>query len=201
MAPPLMVAQKTTRRAARAPFHCMLLLAAALALAASVAAAKSVEFERARVALHEQALALDADLAVRLSESVASALHNGVKLVFVTSVQVVRERPLWRRNDYLVDLELRKRLGYHALTKKYILDDLTGGARKSFSSLAGALKHLGRYRKVHVIDATIARSLDDAVVRMRLRLSRRDLPLPLRLKAMVSPSWRLASEWFAWKLN
>lgn len=162
-------------------------------------AAGSVNLENYGTFAREDVVLLNADLDFSLPQKVKDALNEGVNLIFSVDINV--DVPLeWVPDQRLVDLNVRKRLGYHALTKKYTVDDLTFGNRNSYHSLNAALTEVGRLRNVHLLDTSIAKANKNAIVRIRIELLIRELPFPVRLQAMVQPDWYLGSPWFAWKI-
>ena len=143
---------------------------------------------------------LDAVAEVRLPQVVRDALDNGVSLFFVTTLRIKKKKKfLWDKN--IAQLDINRRLSFHALTKKYTVDDLTFNHRKSFSSLLPALKYLGRYRDVSVIGVSLAQPSPTTVMQVRIKLSRSELPVPLRMKSYLSRDWYLASDWREWPLR
>lgn len=149
--------------------------------------------------IKEDVILINAGLDFSLPEAVKDALDEGVDLFFAIRVGVGVPKE-WLPDHQLVNFSVRKRLGYHALTRKYTVDDLTFGDRNSYHSLRAALAEVGRLRNIHLIDTSIARANKDAVVKMRLELLISELPFPLRLQAALFPEWYLGSPWFAWKV-
>ncbi len=145
-------------------------------------------------------LHLDASANIRLSDGVQAALDRGVSLIFVTTIQIRRKAKLLPAKRML-SLEITRRLAYHALTKKFTVDDLTFGTRESFSSLARALVYIGKYRGISLLDLPLVNSGPNVFLRMRIRLVRDALPMPLRLKSYVSSDWYLSSDWYEWSLQ
>ena len=143
---------------------------------------------------------VSAEFDFTLPERVEDALNEGVDLIFAVHVNVSVPDE-WKPDRQLINFDIRKRLGYHALTKKYTVDDLTFGNRDSFHSLDAALAEVGRVSKVNLIDTSVARSHEDAVVKLQVDLLQSELPLLLKLQAIILPEWYLGSPWFAWKIR
>lgn len=162
--------------------------------------ADTIEITAADTPLSENTYVLNADATIKLSENVQTALDKGVDLFFLTNVRIVKSRE-WLPDKRILDLEIIRRLSFHALTRKYVVDDLTLSGRKSFASVSRALAHLGHYRGIPLASAVTVKPSPDTQVRVRIKLMGQELPLPLRLKRILSPAWRLSSGWYAWTLE
>ena len=151
---------------------------------------------------------LNATAVIDLPENVQAALDKGVDLFFAADVKIVTPRK-WRVDRPMVNLTIVRRLGFHALTRKYVVDDTTLGRgtgkksdkRKSFTSLKAALSYLGRYRNIPLVNEAVITPSPQTKVRMRVRLMGQKLSLPLRLKRVYSKAWRLSSGWYEWSLE
>ena len=160
----------------------------------------AIEVTKAGTGIVDGTIHLNADVKFELPESVRTALDKGVDLFFSTNLKIVKRRK-WMLDKAEVNIEVVRRLSFHALTQKYVVDDLALKRRRSFSSLSAALSYMGRYRKVPLVsDVVISRS-PDMYVRMRIKLESRELPLPLRLRRVLSRAWRLSSDWYEWRLS
>ena len=162
--------------------------------------AGTIEITSGGTQVEENTFHLNVDAAIELPASVRDALDKGVDLFFSTDVKIVRIRK-WLPPKAALNIKIIRRLGFHALTRKYVVDDLTLGKRKSFTSVSEALAYLGRYRKVPLVSKTVIKPSPDTQVRMRIKLMPQELPTPLRLKRIFSPAWRLSSDWYAWSLK
>lgn len=187
-------------RTGKLPYRRFLSCSALILLACNPLSAGTIEITAADTPLAKDTYILNADAEITLSENVQTALDKGVDLFFRTNVRIEKRRK-WLLNKRVLDLEIIRRLSFHALTKKYVVDDLTLSGRKSFASVARALAHLGRYRGIPLASATMIKPAPDTRVRVRIKLMGQELPLPLRLKRVFSGAWRLSSGWYAWPLE
>ena len=173
----------------------------ALALAAfDSSLAETIDITAADTKIKQGTVYLDFTADIRLPEKVQAALDKGVDLFFVANVKISRDRK-WLPDKASVDLEIVRRISFHALTKKYVVGDLTFDRTSSFAHLPRALSALGDYRQVPLINQAVADKSPDARVLIRVRLVHNELPLPLRLKRLFSRTWKLSSDWHAWSLN
>ena len=187
-------------RSGRLPYRGFFCCSALILLTCNPLRADTIEITAADTPLSKNSYILNADAAVRLPENVQTALDKGVDLFFLTNVRIGKSRR-WLPDKSAVNLEIIRRLSFHALTKKYVVDDLTLSKRKSFTSVSRALAYLGRYRKIPLASAALIKPTPDTRVRMRIKLMDQKLPLPLRLKKIFSRAWRLSSGWYAWPLK
>ncbi len=162
--------------------------------------AGAIEIASGDTSITRETVHLDATAMIELPDNVQIALDKGVDLFFATNVKIVQPRR-WLPDKAAVNIEIVRRLGFHALTKKYVVDDLTLGRRKSFASLTRALSYLGRYREIPLVNETVINASPDTRVYMRIKLMHQKLPLPLRLKRTFSRAWRLSSDWYTWSLK
>jgi hypothetical protein len=142
---------------------------------------------------------LNARIDFRFSDAALNALENGVPLLILYDIQVKQERWYW--NKTLADLEQGYLLLYHALSEKFILQNLNSGAQEHFSSLDAALDNLGRISHLPLIDAKLLEPGSTYFVRLRAQLDIESLPAPMRPLAYISSEWNLESDWYRWPLN
>lgn len=167
-----------------------------------LAAAPVQAFEIDSVSPHweQDVLVLDARLDISLSEETRTALESGVPLVVLLQIQVLQPRDyLWDR--MVAHLRQRYRLSYHALSERYIVQQLNTGVRSSFSSLEGALYSLGRVEDLPVLDRSLLSAGSEYYGTLRVRLDVESLPTPLRVWAYASTDWRLGSDWHSWPIQ
>lgn len=169
-------------------------------LASMGAWAQSIELTQASVPIRDGMIYLSATADIRLPNAVRDALEKGVGLIFVTTIQVRKEQYPLLPAKRMSELKIKRRLSYHALTKRFTVDDLTFKKRESFSSLLRALTYLGKYRDVSVISESLVKEETDVSIRIRVALTREELPVPLRLKSYWPGSWYLFSDWYEWSL-
>lgn len=143
---------------------------------------------------------LDAEIDYTLTPEVLEALQNGVPLNMQVSIEVYRDRRWWWDED-IASLTQRYRVQYHALTERYVVENLNSGAPETFTSLRAALRALGRIRRLPLLDQNLLEAGEDYRARMRVELDIEALPAPLRPLAYLSSHWRLGSEWYDWSLT
>lgn len=162
--------------------------------------ADTIEITTADIVTKQETLYLNVVADIRLPEQAQVALDKGVDLFFATDVKIAR-RKQWLPDETSVNLEIVRRISFHALTKKYVVRDLTFDTTSSFANLPSALAALGNHRQIPLINQAIVDRSPDTRILVRIRLIHKELPLPLRLKRFFSQTWKLSSNWYAWPLN
>ena len=143
---------------------------------------------------------LDANIEYRLSEPVLEALKNGVPLIILVDIEVAQVRNWWM-NKTIAELQQGYLLLYHALSEKYILNNLNSGVQENYDSLISALSSLGKIRNFPLLDANLAIADKRYEVSLKAYLDLEALPAPMRPIAYISSQWRLESDWYRWPLN
>jgi hypothetical protein len=149
--------------------------------------------------LREGALFVDADLAISPSAEVIEAMRNSIALHLVVEADIVEPRE-WLPDRTLAEGERHLRLEYHALSRTWMVTDLSVRETHTFSDLAGALNSLSRIRAWRLADRSVLADGDRRLGRMQVRLEINKLPLPLRVPALIDPAWDFNSDWFVWNL-
>jgi len=150
--------------------------------------------------LQNKVYQLDARVDYRFSKSALEALRNGVPLIVLLDIKVEQERKWWL-NKTIADLQQGYLLLYHALTEKYIVNNLNSGAQENYERLSSALEALGNIKDLPILDANLTSGGNHYIVRLRTRLDLESLPAPMRPLAYISSDWRLESDWYEWPLQ
>jgi hypothetical protein len=158
------------------------------------------EVRDANVQLDDGVYYLNAWVEYQLSSEARDALRSGVPLRLRLDVQVIANRRFWFDGE---DAELRQlyQLEYHALSERYIVENLNSGDQASFATLFSALNFVGRVDRLPVIDAALLDRGREYDIRVRAALDVEKLPGPLRLLAFWRRDYALASDWFKWRLQ
>ncbi len=122
-------------------------------------------------------------------------LREGVPLEFILDIEI-REHREWLLDKLLVNISVKRRLGYRPETESYVVEKLPGGDHTSFEKLASALGYLGNYHNIPAISEEIARSLKKPYVRVRVTVPRTILPLDAQLESLISGHFLLSSGWY-----
>ena len=174
-----------------------LLLLCCLALPAL---AGDTEIREVRTLLSDGVYRLGARIDFNLNDTLQQALQNGVPLVLELRIEVIRERE-WLWSERAAHLRQRFGLQYHALTRRYLVDNYSTDVQYSFLELDEALDYIGNIYDLPLIDANLLSPEHSYWVRMRADLDIESLPTPVRLWAYLGSDWSLQSEWQQWPLQ
>ena len=142
---------------------------------------------------------INASIDYQFSEEALSALKNGVPLIILMDIEVLRERNWWWDKE-IATLEQGYLLIYHALSENFIIHNLNSGTQHNYSNLAAALGALGNLENLPVLDANLLDPSAQYVVRLKTHLDIESLPAPMRPLAYISSEWQLESDWYSWSL-
>lgn len=143
---------------------------------------------------------LSAQIDYQLSPQVIEALQNGVPLVIMLDIKVEQERSWWL-NKNVAELKQGYMLLYHALSEKYILNNLNSGVQQDFNRIEDTVEALSHIQYLPILDANLVNSKNRYHVRIHTYLDLDALPAPVRPLAYLSANWRLESDWYQWPLQ
>lgn len=178
-----------------------LLLALTLLCGAAVAADESGDLKvvNAHAWVNGDVQLLNAAFAINLSSGAGEALHNGVPLTFRMQIQLVKKHK-WLWDVVEAERILVRQLEFHALTRSYLVKDITAGSQGNYSELDDALAAVGDIEKLLVSSMPLEPGVD-YYVRLRGSLDIEALPTPVRLLAYVSSGWDMNGEWYTWPID
>jgi Domain of unknown function (DUF4390) len=187
---------RSTRGALLAGFWAMVLGFSSLTLADALDGV--LEVRSAYVNINKGVFLLHARIEYPLSETIRSALKDGVTLSFDLDARVDRERRFWFDAN-IVDLTLRRELTYHAVSDRYVVRDTRSRDQQSFSTLDEALAYLG---KIDAWPILVEPQLDGGSYTISVRAGMRRGHLPASLRAILfwTDDWARVSEWYTWSL-
>lgn len=176
------------------------LVLAAASLPAQEADPGYFEVRSASVELREDVFFLNAWIEFRLSTDARQALESGLPLTIGIEVELLNRRRFWIDTEQAA-LRQEYRLQYHALTERFIVENVNSGDETSFATLFSALNYVGRLDGLPVIDSALLDPDRPYDVRVRAVLDTEQLPGPLRLLAFWRREWSLGSDWYRWPLE
>jgi Domain of unknown function (DUF4390) len=143
---------------------------------------------------------LNATLDLALSRAASQALTDGVPVVIELDLDIDRRRRLLP--DVRVgSLVQRWQVSYHALSERYLVNNLNSGEQVSYGSLAAALAALSDVRRLPVIDESLLSSGSHYEASVRIVASIEG-GLPSALKTMMFwMDWKRTSEWYTWTVR
>jgi Domain of unknown function (DUF4390) len=144
---------------------------------------------------------VDARILYELPTTADEALRSGVTLTLELQIEVERVRRFPLPDKSVASLLQRYALQYHALSDRYIVQNLNSGEQETYSTLATAEAALGEVHDLPVIDVALFEPGARYQLSMRSVLDIRRLPAPLRLFAFMFDDWRVTSQWYRWQFD
>ena len=135
---------------------------------------------------------LSAKIQYPLSDESIKALHNGIALTLVLSINVQRKRWYWW-NESIADIQQRYQIKYQLLTETYQLMYLNTEITRDFNSLSLLLETLGNIKNLPLLDEKFIENDEKYRVNLYAKLDIESLPPSLRPLAYISSDWRLNS--------
>ncbi len=162
--------------------------------------AGSITIDSAESEVVNEMYVVNADLAFAFSDDAIEAMKSGIALYIDVDFRIARERRyLW--DPDILTLSRRYQIERHALTDRYVITDLVTDDRRTHDSLEAAIHDLGQIREVPLAEAALLDEANEYRIEVRARLDLESLPAPLRPLAYISPSWRMSSGWYEWKVT
>ena len=162
--------------------------------------ADGITIEHASGRIKDSFYQIDANISYELSESVQDALLHGIALRFDTIIEIMRERNwVWDKNLGATILSFQ--LEYLPLSNNYLVTNIITGKRTQHPMLEEALSALGTIKNFPVYSESGLNPERNYNCRIMSELRIRNLPLPLQPLALLSPSWKLSSNWYEWTIR
>ena len=140
-----------------------------------------------------------ADIAFDFGDEAREAMNNGVALTVAVEMQVLQVNQFW--NQRVATVKALYRIQSHALSRQYVVKDLSTGESTTYPNFSEMMARLGHIDGLPLLDDHVLDASAQYRVRLRATLERESLPTPLRLLAYFSSSWRLSSDWTTWPLQ
>jgi hypothetical protein len=163
-----------------------------------VANADGFTIEEAHATFNQTALSVDAQFDLQLSEAVTDALHNGVSLQLITTLDLFTRRPyIW--DPRIARWAFTQQIRYHSLTNRYILTSPQQKESRSYSSLDDLFSDIESFSfQSDILGDTLPESKSGYKLQLRIALDNTVLPTPLRIMTYISPAWKLRSDIQEW---
>lgn len=148
----------------------------------------------------EHVYQLHATLDLALSRSAQQAIREGVPVVLELDIRVDRRRRFLPDEEVAL-LVQRWQIHYHALSERYLVNNLNSGQQGSFSNLASALAALSEVRDLPVIDEALIERGQRYEASLRA-VATIEGGLPNALRAMMFwIDWKRSTDWYTWTLR
>lgn len=160
--------------------------------------ANSMTIKSAELLAFEDGYVLNADVDIKFSDEMAEAVIKGFELNFLIEFQLVTPRKYWF-DDEIVTVTNRVSLGYHALSRQYLV--IRNDQQKTFATLDEATQDLSKIRDVKVLLKSDVVKGDPYNAALLMRLDHTKLPKALQVDAISSDDWKMISQRFEWSPN
>ncbi|MDH5445149.1 MAG: DUF4390 domain-containing protein [Gammaproteobacteria bacterium] len=150
--------------------------------------------------MQDEVYLVDTNLQLDFSEEAQKALQSGIPIIILLDIEVEKLRSWWW-NKTVATLQQGYLLLYHALTEKYIVNNLNSGAQSDYTSLGATLSAIEKVIGLPLIDSGLLDKEERYRLKLRVHLDIESLPAPMRPLAYVSSDWQLASDWYTWPLQ
>jgi hypothetical protein len=144
---------------------------------------------------------VDAKILYDLPPTADEALRSGVTLTIELQIEVERLRRFPLPDKGIASLLQRYALTYHALSDRYIVENLNSGEQATYGTLEAAEAALGEVHDLPVIDVALIEPGVHHQISLRSVLDMKKLPVPLRLFAFLFDDWRVTSQWYRWRFD
>ena len=189
-----------TRRALVALAATLVVLLAPLQAVAQDSRKGRIDVRSAYTEFQDGVFFLSARVEYRLSRQALEALNKGVALNAELQINLVQMRRfIWDAG--VANLRQRYQLSFHALTQRFVVLNINSGESESFADLESALANLGTIERLPIIDAALLDRNDNYEIALRSVLDIKELPASVRLLSLVWGDWRVASDWYTWRLK
>jgi hypothetical protein len=147
----------------------------------------------------EHVYRLNATLNLALSRSAQQAIREGVAVALELDLSLDRKRRFIpdQQVAYLVQ---RWQIRYHALSERYLVNNLNSGEQNSFSTLPAALAALSQVRDLPVIDEALIEKGERYEASLKA-IATIEGGLPNALKfIMFWIDWKRSTDWYTWTM-
>lgn len=180
--------------------HFAILLLGLFMLLPGPSLAKGFIIRSVETRLQNKVYHLDTRIEFAFSDEAQKALQSGIPIIILLDMEVEQQRSWWW-NKTIARLQQGYLLLYHALTEKYIVNNLNSGAQHDYTSLEATLSALGNITGLPLIDSALLDKSENYLIKLRVQLDIESLPAPMRPLAYISSDWQLASDWYTWPLQ
>jgi hypothetical protein len=154
-----------------------------------------IDIKTAELVAINDAYALNADFDIHFSREVEEALNKGVQLDFLVEFQIAIPSSWWF-DDEVKSASMHITLGYHALSRQYLVN--RNNHQYAFSALQEAKEEISHIRNWRVVEKSLLKKDEEYYAALRMRLDQSRLPKPLQVDALGSKDWNMVSERYRW---
>lgn len=163
-----------------------------------LAAGSSLHIRSANLITYEDDYLLNADAEINFSPEIERAILKGFTFNFLIEFQLVSPKKYWF-DDEIVTTAQTVSLGYHALTRQYIV--MRNEQQRTYASLDEAIEDLSVIQDMKVFQKSHIEKGEQYQAVLLMRLDHKKLPKALQIEGIGSDDWELISQRFTWSPN
>lgn len=164
----------------------------------SLAAGSSLHIRSANLITYEDDYLLNADAEINFSPELEKAILKGFTFNFLIEFQLVSPKKYWF-DDEIVTTAQSVSLGYHALTRQFIV--IRNEQQRTYASLDEAIEDLSVIQDMKVFQKSHIEKGEQYQALLLMRLDHKKLPKALQIEGIGSDDWELVSQRFMWSPN
>ena len=147
----------------------------------------------------EHVYQLNATLGLVLSHNFQQAVREGVPVAIELDISVDRKRR-YLPDQQAAQLAQRWKIHYHALSERYLVNNLNSGQQSSYATLDAALVALSQVRGLPVVDESLIQKGERYEGSLRV-VATIEGGLPSALKFMMFwIDWKRSTDWYTWSV-
>lgn len=154
-----------------------------------------LQIKHATVVVREDALWLEAELDIRLDQTLESALQKGIEISFMYEFQLIKPQKYWF-DDEIITERKSITLSYHALTKQFLVHQ--GKEQTAYDTLNEAKNELTRIRDWRLAPRQAIEKNESYQAALKVHLDQTKLPKALQVDVLNESEWNLSSNTFTW---
>lgn len=162
---------------------------------ASWANESDLHIKHANLVLRDETWWLEADLEIRLDQTIESALQKGIDISFMYEFQLIKPQKYWF-DDEIITERKSITLSYHALTKQFLVHQ--GKEQNAYDTLNEAKMALVRIRDWRLAPRHTLEKNESYQAALKVHLDQSKLPKALQVDVLNESEWNLSSPTFTW---
>ncbi|MEE9447253.1 MAG: DUF4390 domain-containing protein [Arenicellales bacterium] len=163
--------------------------------------AEGFNIVNANALFNQSSLAVDAQLDLSLSDAVEEALHNGISITLLMTLDLYKSRK-YRWDERIARWPFRHHINYHSLSDRYVLTNHIEGESHSYASLVDLFNEIESFSfRSEILGETLPSSKHGYKLHLKIAIDKAALPAPLRVSSYIFPAWRVKSETHEWFID
>ena len=185
--------QKSIKQSAVCILFCFLSFSALFAI-------ERFEVRHAQTSIVDGTYILKTEINYNLHPEAELILEKGLAIKFIVQAELLQKRKYWR-DKKIAYAQQTFYLQKNAITQKFVLTSPTLTEQKTFSVARDAIRNLGDYTNIALINSNEISDPTKIQARARLVVDVRHFSGAVNYLAKYWDDWRVVSEWYEWPLK